>query len=292
LGAPSVTALAGSDTVSSPARDGSGAKAILVGNGRLAVDSGGTLYSSDGAALRSISTAGTVTTVVNPSTLYNWRALAIDAGGNIYGQGNSATAGLFAVTVHVRKPTGELRTLVENWTAATSTTGLSGGSGIAVDSKGVLYAADPVRHRIVRFSSAGVPIVVAGSGVAGFTDGVGAAGTFNNPTDLAVDASGNVYVADTGNAAVRKITPSGTVSTIALTGNPGPIAVDAAGNVFCMASAPATMVRIRKDLSVISSTRLPSITGAVTGLAADAYGNVYISARTANGGAHIYTVYF
>ena len=130
---------------------------------------------------------------------------------------------------------------------------------------------------------------MAGSGRAGFVDGSGAGASFNNPTDLTVDSRGNVYVADTGNHAVRKITNAGKVVTIALTGNPGPIAVDGSGNVYCMASVPATLVRISADLGVVTSTVLGGITGTVTGLAVvPDGGTIYIAARTHTGGAQIY----
>ena len=86
----------------------------------------------------------------------------------------------------------------------------------------------------------GVVVTIAGlPGHAGHTDGNPTDARFNDPEGLVVDASGNLYIADAGNNLVRKITPSGGVTTLSLpTGdgarwhNPGGIAVDASGNVF------------------------------------------------------------
>ncbi len=92
--------------------------------------------------------------------------------------------------------------------------------GVAV-SGGVLFVADAGdNNRIVYRALDGVFHVLAG-GREGFADGVGLAAEFNTPSGIALDAAGNLYVADTGNHAIRKITPQGQVTTLAGNGQAG-----------------------------------------------------------------------
>src|SRR5664280_2591649 len=89
-------------------------------------------------------------------------------------------------------------------------------AGLAVDSSGNIYEAEPGSTTIRKITSAGVVTTVAGvAGFAGAVDGTGTAARFNSPEDVCVDGTGNVYVADTGNCTIRKITPAGVVSTVA-----------------------------------------------------------------------------
>ncbi|WP_025664652.1 NHL repeat-containing protein [Aquimarina megaterium] len=94
-------------------------------------------------------------------------------------------------------------------------------TGIVVDASGNIYVADTRKDRILKYLSSGGTTVLAGSGVAGFADGPGITAQFDNPNGLAIDTAGNIYVADTGNHRIRKITPAGVVSTIAGSGISG-----------------------------------------------------------------------
>ncbi|MDR2208257.1 MAG: hypothetical protein LBE22_04705 [Azoarcus sp.] len=117
--------------------------------------------------------------------------------------------------------------------------------GIASDAAGNLYVADRGNHRIRKITPAGEVSTLAG-GEEGFADGIGNAARFHLPEGVASDAAGNLYVADTVNNRIRKITPAGEVSTFAGgeegfadgVGSdarffaPSGIAVDAAGNLY------------------------------------------------------------
>ena len=227
--------------------------------------------------------------------------VAVDASGNVYvaDEGNH----------RIRKitPTGTVSTL-----AGSGTAGFADGSGtdaqfyyplgVALDASGNVYVADKVNHRIRKITPTGTVSTLAGSGTAGFADGGGTAAQFYSPYGVAVDASGNVYVADAVNHRIRKITSSGTVSTLAGSGtagfadsdgtnaqfnNPFGVAVDASGNVYV---ADRLNHRIRKItatgmVSTLAGSIYGSADGAGTnaqfssleGVAVDASGNVYVA---------------
>jgi phosphodiesterase/alkaline phosphatase D-like protein len=130
---------------------------------------------------------------------------------------------------------------------STFATGLGGPYGVAADTEGNLYAAGEGSNKIFKITAAGVVTTLAGSGSRGSSNGTGTAASFNSPTGVAVDAAGNVYVADAFNNMIRKITADGVVTTLA--GNTTPdfvdgtgtaasfnfplgVAVDASGNVY------------------------------------------------------------
>ncbi|VDB01174.1 hypothetical protein S1OALGB6SA_2275, partial [Olavius algarvensis spirochete endosymbiont] len=78
-------------------------------------------------------------------------------------------------------------------------------AGLAVDSSGNVYVVDHGSHRIRKITPAGVVTTFAGTGTKGFANGDGTKAQFNNPTGVAVDSSGNFYVADSDNHRIRKI---------------------------------------------------------------------------------------
>jgi sugar lactone lactonase YvrE len=97
----------------------------------------------------------------------------------------------------------------------------NGPGGVAVDGHGNFIIADWCNHRVRKITPNGTVSTLAGSGRAGFADGPGAAAQFNYPEGVAVDGEGSIIIADTGNNRVRKITPDGTVSTLAGSGSKG-----------------------------------------------------------------------
>ncbi len=186
--------------------------------------------------------------------------------------------------------------------------------GAAVDAAGNVYVADTGNHTIRKVTSAGVVTTFAGSaGNIGSTDapaGPATVARFNNPQRVAVDAAGNVYVADTGNHTIRRITPGGVVSTLAGSANfsgsldgtgaaarfflPAGVAVDAAGaNVYVAdtrnytirksVTATGAVTTIAGAASNLGSTDAPAGPGSVArfntpeGIAVDAAGNLYVA---------------
>ena len=93
--------------------------------------------------------------------------------------------------------------------------------GIAVDSEGNIFIADRFNHKIRKLSPEGIVSTIAGSGLLGANDGVGNAASFNEPWGICIGNDGNIYVADTRNNKIRKITPQGVVTTFAGSGNYG-----------------------------------------------------------------------
>lgn len=93
--------------------------------------------------------------------------------------------------------------------------------GLALDAQGLLYVADAGDNNRIRVVRPDGSVSTLAGGSEGFQDGAGSAALFNTPSGLALDAAGNLYVADTGNHAIRKVSPEGHVSTLAGTGTPG-----------------------------------------------------------------------
>jgi sugar lactone lactonase YvrE len=176
--------------------------------------------------------------------------------------------------------------------------------GIAADTAGNLYVAEPASATIRKVTPQGTVTTLAGAtGAVGYADGQGAAVRFNAPSRLDTDTQGNLYVTDTGNSVVRKVTASGTVGTLAGNGtcgsadgrstaaqfcNPKGIALDRYGNLWIADTGNHTVRRIDAAGNVSTVAGSPGVCGSTNGPGGDArfcnpqdidvdqWGNVYV----------------
>jgi serine/threonine-protein kinase len=256
--AAQVTTFAGSTTAGSA--NGTAAAAQFNGPAGVAFDTAGNLYVADAAnnEIRMITPAGVVTTFAGSITpgdsdgtggaasFHSPEGVAVDSSGNVYVADTDNN--------EIRKitPTGVVTTFAGS-TVAGHADGTGGAAsftlptGLAIDAAGDLYVADSGNNEIRMITPAGVVSTLAGSTTAGNADGTGSAASFNQPAGVAVDASGNVFVADFGNNEIREVTPSGVVTTVAGSGaqghadgtgtaasfySPTGVAVDSSGNIY------------------------------------------------------------
>ncbi|HEY4322864.1 MAG TPA: NHL repeat-containing protein [Mucilaginibacter sp.] len=226
-----VSTLAGVD--STGAVNGPGVGASFFDPLGVAVDGSGNVYVADAGnnMIRMITPAGIVSTLagnnagasngaLGKTSFNNPTGVAVEGAGNVY-----VANYLNNIILEVNQG-GTVTTL-----AGTGQTGANDGpdssatfyypNSVTVDAANNVYVADGVNNLIRKITPAGMVSTLAGNGMAGAIDSTGTAASFNGPSGLAVDAVGNVYVADTNNNLIRKITPAGVVTTIAGTGKPG-----------------------------------------------------------------------
>ena len=295
----------------------------------MAVDQAGNLYIADGAnnVVRKVTPAGYISTYAGTGTAgYSgdgsagtsaelsapW-GVALDASGNLYiaDSGNN----------RVRKvtPGGTISTYAGTGAPGFSGDGnaaisakLSAPSGVAVDSNSNLYVADAGNNRIRIVSPGGNITTYAGNGTPGFS-GDGSAATsaqLSLPAGLAVDSSGNLFIADTNNNRIRMVDSGGTIFTVAGNGNstdsgdglaatsagikaPQNVVVDSAGNLYVAESARLRWVSTRGIIQTLAGNGTVGSTGdggaatsaelgLLSGVGLDALGQLYLSDSTYN----------
>ncbi len=246
--------------------------AFTTGPSNIAIDSSNNLYVTDGV-IRKITPTGIVSTFANPITNNGTVVvgIAIDATGNLF-TANYNDNKIFKISTD-----GIVSTL-----AGSGQRGGANGNGViasfnhpidvAVDRLGNVYVADSQNRRIRKIGTDGQVTTLAGTGELGARDGDANVAQFAVPAGLTVDKNGNVYVADSGNCLIRKITPSGVVSTIAGFGSSS-ISVDGKGADSAFGSPQGIAVDKNGDLYVSDtySAQIRKITpdGTVTTIAGD-----------------------
>lgn len=221
----------------------------------IALDSTGDIFVADTGnnTIRKVSPAGVVTTIAGlagqagtndgDGSLARFRNpwdVAVDDTGDVF------VADMSNDTIRKITPAGHVYTFAGQAGMSGNTDGWGNSArfnnpfGVAVDSSGNVYVSDTANNAIRKISVGRVVTTLAGlPGYAGNTDGNGTDARFWSPQGLAVDGAGNIYVADTGNNAIREITPMGVVTTLSIAADnalalngPGGVAVDGNGNVY------------------------------------------------------------
>jgi uncharacterized protein (TIGR03437 family) len=256
ISAGTITTIAGDGTAGYTGDAAAATKAELNDPTGMAFDSAGNLYIADASnnVIRMVSTSGIISTIAGNNTagfdgdgglavdaeISNPTAVAVDQFGNVFiaDAGNNvirkvSSANIFTVV-------GGAATLLQ----------LNQPDGLAFDSTGAMYIADTGNRRIIKVVNGG-PSVFAGNGTLGYSGDGGPAvdASLGDPMGVAVDAAGNVYIADTFNSLIRKVTPDGIISTVAGDGIqayfgdgniataaalyfPHDVTVDSTGNVY------------------------------------------------------------
>ena len=261
-------------------------KTTDLGNPRsIVVTSDGTLYGLDSLSqkLLRIAPNDELTVLVDPATadVHKPHAIAVDAAKNVY-----MTE---PVDNRVRKidPGGTSSVFAGNGTEADSgdggpanAAGLAAPTGIAVDPAGNVYVGESNGHRIRRIDPSGTITTIAGTGEDG-TGGDGGPATaaqFMNITAMAIDSAGNLYIVDDGAQRVRRIDPSGIITTFAGTGevgfsgdlgpataaqlcSPGGIAVDTKGRVYLADTFSDRIRRVNTTGTISTIAGVRSTTG-------------------------------
>jgi DNA-binding beta-propeller fold protein YncE len=314
IAAGQVTTLAGCGCPPPGGNDGTGDAARFQFPSGIAIDGAGILYVADSNnhTIRVITPGGVVTTFAGVAALNGSadgpgsdarfdtpRGVAVTSAGTLYvaDTNNSTIRKITSARVVTTLAGSPISVGSDNGTGSAAR--FFHPSGVAVDSAGTIYVADTLNHMIRKIAAGDVVTTLAGSGVPGNADGTGTAAQFSSPQSVAVDSVGNVYVADTNNHTIRKITPAGVVTALAGTGVPGNlsadppqfsspagVAVDSSGTVY-VADSGNHAIRKITPAGVVTTLAGTGASGTIaanparfntpSGVAVDSNGNVYVA---------------
>ena len=326
-GAGTISTVAGSGFFSYSGDGGPAARAQLNGPRAVTMDTAGNFYIADTAnsVVRKVTSTGAISTIAGiaqggyggdggaatSAQINAPQGLAVDSSGNVFvaDTGNSRVRKISGGTISTVAG-GSTPGYGGDGGAATSAQ-LNSPTGIAVDSKGDLYIADSDNNAIRMVSPSGTITTVAGSGRQGYSGDGGPAinALLNYPQGVALDSSGNLYITDTLNNAVRMVR-NGIISTVAGNGVPGDsgdggpaasaqitnpvgIAMDAAGGIYVSdSSGVVRKFSLNGSITTIAGNGTTGYTGdggpalsaqlnQPSGLALDSLSRLYI-ADTAN----------
>jgi sugar lactone lactonase YvrE len=303
-----VTTLAGSPLMRGGANGTGSAARFLLPEG-MAVDSAGNIYvaDQDASTIRKIAPGGVVSTFAGSFTKsgslngtgsaarFNLPAdVAVDSSNNLYAADSNNC------TIRKITPAAAVTTLA-GLASAGHTNGTGSAArfdfpdGVAVDTTGKIYVADSVESAIRKITPTAVVSTFAGlPGTSGYVDATGTAARFRFPRWLTVGALDNVYVGDTFNFVVRKITPSAVVSSVVTNpangaGEVRGVAMDSSGNIYTADQPHHTIRKITPEGTATIFAGLNDTPGSTngigsaarfsfpTGLAVDGAGNVYVA---------------
>lgn len=287
-----VTTLAGSAGVSG-STNGTGSAASFSAPFRIAVDTTGTLYVSEAGNydVRKITPGGVVTTLFPGRFLYGYSgtpasfpaSIAVTVAGKVF------FADRYDNSIAEISPTGVITTFAGSGTTgyidgASTIARFNGPTGLVADASGTLYVADTDNNTIRKITPTGDVTTLAGlADNLGSADGAGIAARFNGPSGVAVDNSGNAYIADIYNNTIRKISPTGVVTTLAgmagSTGSldgtgsaarfnwPSGVAVDSTANVYVADSSNHAIRKITpaRVVTTLAGSADPAISGSTDG---------------------------
>ncbi len=308
--------------------DGQGTNAFFNYPAGLAVDAAANVYVCDEhTAIRKITPAGSVTTIAGGivgiqdgvstnAEFYSPFGIALDSFTNLYvADGNGHTVRkmtLVGTNWVVTTLAGFPNQIVSGSLDGTGTNALFGAPwGVCADNSGNLYVADYENNNIRKITSAAVVTTLAGPvNSSSYLDGTASNARFNNPTGIALDPAENVYVADSQNQVIRKITTAGVVSTLAglpetsgeQNGNgnqalllvPYSVAIDSSGNLYVADNFPTGKIRKITPAGAVSTVAGIGVAGYLdgpanvaqfsspAGIAVDPSGNLYVAEQDYN----------